>query len=135
DLRVGGVKVMGVSCDFVANNSNQPEDDSKCNVDTRTTGADRQHDEVHARFENTLNGYFLVKKVAFLVVERYILNAWQKYGDKRVMGDKNAFAFILFSCETGLEGDLKHGPWLIRNALFILRKQTLINIYISMTTL
>nr|GFB16628.1 zinc knuckle CX2CX4HX4C [Tanacetum cinerariifolium] len=54
---------MGVSCVFVANNSSHPEGGIKSNVDTRTTGADWQHD-----------------------------------------------------------GVLEHGPWLIRNAPFILRK-------------
>ncbi|GKD39805.1 reverse transcriptase domain-containing protein [Tanacetum coccineum] len=61
-------------------------------------------------------------KVAFLVVERYISNAWQKYGVKRVIGDKNGFAFIQFSSATGLEGVLEHGPWLIHNTPFILKK-------------
>nr|GEW40868.1 hypothetical protein [Tanacetum cinerariifolium] len=133
-LRDDGVKVVGVSLDFVADNSNQPRGSFKSNVDTRTIRVDRQHDgkhrpppftsfiyeesiqtkvnvrtlktelteladvlipimssvlEVHVRFENTLYGYFLGKKVACLVVERYILNAWQKYGVKRVMKDKN----------------------------------------------
>nr|GEV28614.1 hypothetical protein [Tanacetum cinerariifolium] len=52
--------------------------------------------KVHARFENTLYGYFLGKKVAYPVVERYILNAWQKYGVRRVTGDKKGFFFIQF---------------------------------------
>ncbi|GKA89206.1 zinc knuckle CX2CX4HX4C containing protein [Tanacetum coccineum] len=56
--------------------------------------------EVHARFENTLYGYFLGKKLVFLVVERYLLNSWKKYGV------------------------LENGPWLIRNIPFILRKWT-----------
>ncbi|GKA47981.1 zinc knuckle CX2CX4HX4C containing protein [Tanacetum coccineum] len=40
---------------------------------------------------------------------------------------KKGFLFIQFSCTTGLEGVLEHGPWLIRNAPFILRKWTLIS--------
>ncbi|GJV01313.1 zinc knuckle CX2CX4HX4C containing protein [Tanacetum coccineum] len=52
--------------------------------------------EVHARFGYTLYGYSLGKKVAFLVVERYILNSLKKYGVKRVMGAKNGFFFIQF---------------------------------------
>nr|GFC71380.1 hypothetical protein [Tanacetum cinerariifolium] len=42
--------------------------------------------EVHVRFENTLYGYFLGKKVAFPVVERYLLNSWKKYAMTRVWG-------------------------------------------------
>ncbi|GKB21684.1 zinc knuckle CX2CX4HX4C containing protein [Tanacetum coccineum] len=41
------------------------------------------------------------------------------------LGDKNGFAFIQFSSATGLEGVLEHGPWLIHNAPFILRKWNL----------
>ncbi|GJX68872.1 zinc knuckle CX2CX4HX4C containing protein, partial [Tanacetum coccineum] len=78
--------------------------------------------EVQSGFENTLYGYFLGKKVAFLVVEMYTLNAWQKYEVKRVIGDKNGFVFVQFSYDTGLEGVLEHGPCLIRNVPFILRK-------------
>ncbi|GJY31066.1 copia protein [Tanacetum coccineum] len=53
--------------------------------------------EVHARFKNTLYSY----------------------------GDKNGFFFIHISYATGLEEVLEQGPWLIQNALFILRKWTL----------
>nr|GEX25497.1 hypothetical protein [Tanacetum cinerariifolium] len=131
-LRAGGVNMVGVSSDFVVDNSNQLEGGIMSNVDTRTTGADQQHDcmhqqteladvlipmlsvlEIHGRFENTLYEYFLGKKVAFMVMERYILNVWQKYGVKTVMGD-NSFVFIQFSYATGLEGVLEHGSWLIR---------------------
>ncbi|GKA24393.1 hypothetical protein Tco_0710426 [Tanacetum coccineum] len=46
-LRAGGVKVAGVSSDFMADNSNQPKGGTKSNVDTGTTGVDRQHDGMH----------------------------------------------------------------------------------------
>ncbi|GJU83901.1 zinc knuckle CX2CX4HX4C containing protein [Tanacetum coccineum] len=78
--------------------------------------------EVKARFENTLYKYFIGKKVAFLVFEMYILNAWEKYGVKRVTEDKNGFFFIQFTRATSLERVLEHGLWLICNAPFILRK-------------
>nr|GEZ06792.1 phospholipase A(1) DAD1, chloroplastic-like [Tanacetum cinerariifolium] len=41
------------------------------NEDTGTHEVDRQHDEVRARFENTLYGYFLGRKVAFLIVKKF----------------------------------------------------------------
>nr|GEV87960.1 hypothetical protein [Tanacetum cinerariifolium] len=78
--------------------------------------------EAQARFENTLYGYFIRKKVVFPIVEMYIFNTWEKYGVKRVMEDKNDFFFIQFTCATSLERVLEHGPWLICNAPFILRK-------------
>ncbi|GJT08387.1 hypothetical protein Tco_0842849 [Tanacetum coccineum] len=101
-LRAGGVKVAGVSSDFMADNSNQPKGVSNSNVNFHTleTKQTELDDflipmssvlEVHARFENTLYGDFLGKKVAFPFMERNILNGWQKYGVKRVMGDKNGF--------------------------------------------
>ncbi|GKB07383.1 hypothetical protein Tco_0835667 [Tanacetum coccineum] len=65
--------------------------------------------EVEARFANTLYGYFLGKKVAFLIVKRYILNAWKKYGITRVMGAKNGFFFMYFSSSTRLEEVLENG--------------------------
>nr|GEV32949.1 reverse transcriptase domain-containing protein [Tanacetum cinerariifolium] len=60
--------------------------------------------EVHVRFENTLYGYFLRKKVAYRVVERYILNAWQKYGVKRVMRDKNGSSSFNFPMQLVYKG-------------------------------
>ncbi|GKB20665.1 reverse transcriptase domain-containing protein [Tanacetum coccineum] len=50
--------------------------------------------EVSARFQNTLYGYFIRKKVAFLPVEGYVLNAWKKFGVECIMGDKRSFVFI-----------------------------------------
>ncbi|GJU00546.1 putative ribonuclease H-like domain-containing protein [Tanacetum coccineum] len=60
--------------------------------------------KLHASFKNTLYGYFIGKKVAFLVVERCLLNSWKKYCITRVMGDKQGFIFIQFSSVAGLEG-------------------------------
>ncbi|GJW38080.1 probable indole-3-pyruvate monooxygenase YUCCA10 [Tanacetum coccineum] len=99
------------------------------NLGDKPSFANALHEEsskkkVHARFENTLYVYFLRNKVAFSVVERYLLNSWKKYGITRVMGDKHGFIFIQFSCMTGLEGVFEHGHRLIRNVSFILRKWT-----------
>nr|GEW74565.1 hypothetical protein [Tanacetum cinerariifolium] len=77
--------------------------------------------EVHARFKNTLYVYFLGNKVAFSIMEPYLLSSWKKYGITQVMGDKQSFIFIRFSFMDGLEGVLEHGRWLIRNVPFILR--------------
>nr|GEU44862.1 hypothetical protein [Tanacetum cinerariifolium] len=44
--------------------------------------------EVSARFENTLYGYFVGKKLAFPLVENYVKNTWMKYGLERVMNKK-----------------------------------------------
>ncbi|GKC12677.1 hypothetical protein Tco_1009459 [Tanacetum coccineum] len=42
-------------------------------------------DEVSNRFVNTLYGYFIGKRVAFLIAENYVKNTWAKYGLERVM--------------------------------------------------
>nr|GEW10125.1 RNA-directed DNA polymerase, eukaryota, reverse transcriptase zinc-binding domain protein [Tanacetum cinerariifolium] len=41
--------------------------------------------EVSARFDNTLYGYFVGKKLAFPLVENYVKNTWMKFGLERVM--------------------------------------------------
>ncbi|GKC86192.1 amino acid permease 6-like protein, partial [Tanacetum coccineum] len=106
-LRASGVKVAGVSYDFVADNSNQPEG-----------GSNILHEESSQR------KVFSLEKMSLLIVKRYILNAWKKYGVKRFTKNKNGFFFIRFSCATGLEGVWEHGSLLIRNAPFILRMFT-----------
>ncbi|GJX79332.1 hypothetical protein Tco_0327481 [Tanacetum coccineum] len=40
--------------------------------------------EVNDRMKNSLYGYFIVKRLAFLVVEWFVRNNWQKYGHKKV---------------------------------------------------
>ncbi|GKF97281.1 putative reverse transcriptase domain-containing protein, partial [Tanacetum coccineum] len=47
---------------------------------------------------------------------------WGLISNMMSYGDKNGFVFIQFASATGLEGVLEHGPWLIHNVLFILRK-------------
>ncbi|GJY38270.1 zinc knuckle CX2CX4HX4C containing protein [Tanacetum coccineum] len=58
------------------------------------------------------------KKVAYRLLEKYVLNAWKKFGVKRSMEDKRGFVFIKFS----FEGVLGDGPCLIHSVPFILRK-------------
>nr|GEV39691.1 RNA-directed DNA polymerase, eukaryota, reverse transcriptase zinc-binding domain protein [Tanacetum cinerariifolium] len=40
--------------------------------------------EVSSRFANTLYGYFIDKRLAFLLIENYVKNTWTKYGLKRI---------------------------------------------------
>ncbi|GJW11233.1 zinc knuckle CX2CX4HX4C containing protein [Tanacetum coccineum] len=67
-------------------------------------------EKVSTRFEHTLYGYFIGKRMAFLVVEYYARNNWVKHGLKRIM------------IWTGLEAVLEGGLWLIRKSLIILKK-------------
>ncbi|GKE21378.1 helicase-like protein, partial [Tanacetum coccineum] len=76
-------------------------------------------EEVSSRFQNTLYGFFIRKRLAFPLVENYVKNTWAKYGFTRVMLDDD---FFLFQLETkdGMEKVIEGGPWLIRLVLLFL---------------
>nr|GEW22733.1 hypothetical protein [Tanacetum cinerariifolium] len=74
------------------------------------------------RFEHTLYGYFIGKRLAFPVVEYYARNNWGKHGLKRIMMNKKGFFFFKFDSQAGLEAVLKGGPWMIRKSLIIFKK-------------
>ncbi|GJW57423.1 SPX and EXS domain-containing protein [Tanacetum coccineum] len=76
-------------------------------------------EEVSKRFENTLYGYFIGKRLAFPVVENYVKNAWEKFGLECTMLS-NGFFFFQFSSRDGMERVLENGPWLIRLVPIIL---------------
>ncbi|GJX23787.1 hypothetical protein Tco_0228232 [Tanacetum coccineum] len=42
-------------------------------------------EEISNRFENTLCGYFIGKRLAFPLVENYVKNSWAKFGLERLM--------------------------------------------------
>nr|XP_043629985.1 uncharacterized protein LOC122601286 [Erigeron canadensis] len=69
---------------------------------------------VHNKFDNTLVGYFLGKRLAYPVVESYVKNAWAQYGIKRVMMNSKGFFFFKFETKDGMDKVLQQGPWLIR---------------------
>ncbi|GJT06737.1 hypothetical protein Tco_0841199 [Tanacetum coccineum] len=79
-------------------------------------------ENVSLRFEHTLYGYFIGKRMAFPVVEYYARSNWAKHGLKRIMMNTNGFFFFKFDSRAGLEAVLEGGPWVIRNSLIILKK-------------
>ncbi|GJV65931.1 putative reverse transcriptase domain-containing protein [Tanacetum coccineum] len=79
-------------------------------------------EKVSTRFEHTLYGYFIGKKMAFPVVEYYARNNWAKHGVKRIMMNNKGFFFFKFDSQAGLEVVLEGGPWLIRKSPIILKK-------------
>ncbi|GJR94612.1 zinc knuckle CX2CX4HX4C containing protein [Tanacetum coccineum] len=79
-------------------------------------------ENVSTRFEHTLYGYFIGKRMAFLVVEYYASYNWAKHGLKRVMMNSKGFFFFKFDSRAGLESVLEGGPWLIHKSLIILKK-------------
>ncbi|GJZ73362.1 zinc knuckle CX2CX4HX4C containing protein [Tanacetum coccineum] len=78
--------------------------------------------KVSTRFEHTLYGYFIGKRMAFPVVEYYARNNWAKHGLKRIMMNSKGFFFFKFDSRAGLEAVLEGGPWLIRKSPIILKK-------------
>ncbi|GJW53426.1 zinc knuckle CX2CX4HX4C containing protein [Tanacetum coccineum] len=79
-------------------------------------------EKVSTRFEHTLYGYFIGKRMAFLVVEYYARNNWAKHGLKRIMMNNKGFFFFKFDSWASLEIVLEGGPWLIRKSSIILKK-------------
>ncbi|GJR76088.1 zinc knuckle CX2CX4HX4C containing protein [Tanacetum coccineum] len=79
-------------------------------------------EKVSTRFEHTLYGYFLGKRMKFPVVEYYARNNWAKHGLKRIMMNSKGFFFFKFDSRAGLEAVLEGGPWLIRKSPIILKK-------------
>ncbi|GJR19374.1 zinc knuckle CX2CX4HX4C containing protein [Tanacetum coccineum] len=79
-------------------------------------------EKVSTRFEHTLYGYFIGKRMAFPVVEYYARNNWAKHGLKRIMMNTKGFFFFKFDSRAGLEAVLEGGSWLIRKSPIILKK-------------
>nr|GEW42420.1 Ty3/gypsy retrotransposon protein [Tanacetum cinerariifolium] len=74
------------------------------------------------RFDNTLHGYFIGKRIAFPTVEYYARYKWEKYGLARIMMNSKGFFFFKFNTSKGLEDALENGTWMIRNIPIILKK-------------
>ena len=53
--------------------------------------------QLSSRFDNNLFRYFIGKRVAFLVVENYVRNAWKKYGIVHSMMNSKGLVFLKFS--------------------------------------
>ncbi|GJV98058.1 retrovirus-related pol polyprotein from transposon TNT 1-94 [Tanacetum coccineum] len=77
---------------------------------------------VKHKFENSLVGFFVGKKVAFPLVKNYVTNTWAKFGFEKVMSDDDGLFYFKFASSNGLEQVLEQGPWLIRNIPLILTK-------------
>ncbi|GKE97879.1 hypothetical protein Tco_0021230 [Tanacetum coccineum] len=63
-------------------------------------------EKVSTRFEHTLYGYFIGKRMAFLVVEYYARNNWAKHGLKRIMMNSNCVYVVNFGIPSLSEDDL-----------------------------
>nr|GEX96939.1 hypothetical protein [Tanacetum cinerariifolium] len=59
-------------------------------------------DKVREHFSNTLYGYFIGKRIPFLIVEKYVMNTWAKYGIERAIV-RNGFYLFKFKTKEGME--------------------------------
>ncbi|GJR33138.1 zinc knuckle CX2CX4HX4C containing protein [Tanacetum coccineum] len=75
--------------------------------------------EICAKFDNTLYGYFIDSWLAFPIVRNYVRNAWAKYGFESVIV-RDGFFLFKFSSQEGLNKVLHGGPWFIKSRPIIL---------------
>nr|XP_043619789.1 uncharacterized protein LOC122591593 [Erigeron canadensis] len=80
--------------------------------------------QVFNRYQYTLSGYFIGKRVAFPVVENFARNNWVKHGFIKIMMNVNGFFFCKFNSNEGMQKVLNEGPWLIRSVPIFLNKWT-----------
>ncbi|GKE42174.1 hypothetical protein Tco_1469458 [Tanacetum coccineum] len=66
---------------------------------------------VHERICNTMYGFFLGKRVAYLVVESYVKNTLSKYGLVKSMMTTEGMFFFKFSSKDGMNALIENGPW------------------------
>nr|GEW43702.1 hypothetical protein [Tanacetum cinerariifolium] len=57
----------------------------------------------HARFANSLVGFFVGKRVAFPLVQNYVNNTWSKFGFQSMIKDYDDVYYFKFTSLTGLE--------------------------------
>ncbi|GJZ68920.1 hypothetical protein Tco_0632470 [Tanacetum coccineum] len=54
------------------------------------------------KFDNTLVGFFVGKRVAFQLVKNYVTNTWENFGFQNVIRDDDGFHFFKFDSCTGV---------------------------------
>ncbi|GJY63704.1 zinc finger, CCHC-type containing protein [Tanacetum coccineum] len=119
--------------------TSRPDGNPRSNEDLVTHGDDRQHDDMprSPTFASFLHEESSQKKVNFRTLETeqpdladVLIHMWsvlELTSRFEITQYGKVSSSFQFSCATGLEGILDHGPWLIPNAPFILRKLTLIS--------
>ncbi|GKA31618.1 RNA-directed DNA polymerase, eukaryota, reverse transcriptase zinc-binding domain protein [Tanacetum coccineum] len=79
---------------------------------------------VSERFANSVYGFFLEKRVSYLVVKNYVKNTRSKYGlVKSTMKSSNWLLFLKFSFKDEMDAMLENGHWFIRNTPLILKNE------------
>nr|GEX80229.1 hypothetical protein [Tanacetum cinerariifolium] len=68
-------------------------------------------EEIRNRFQNTLYGYFIGKRLAFPLVENYVKNAWAKFGLERSMLVNGFFFFQFATKEDAYKSTMCQKSW------------------------
>lgn len=120
-LDFGNVKILQKPKDFasiVSGNSSKPTSD----LDFFPL-ADKKDNRVHLLRElaqSTIYGYFLGPRIHFTVVQRFIKNAWGKYGLNDVIMNGRGFFFFKFNDLGGSTQVMENGPWMVNGVpLFV----------------
>ncbi|GJU66522.1 zinc knuckle CX2CX4HX4C containing protein [Tanacetum coccineum] len=71
-------------------------------------------EEISAKFDNTMYGYFIGSWLVFPIVKNYVHNAWAKYGFESVIV-RDGFFMFKFSSHEGMTKVLDGGSWFIRS--------------------
>ncbi|GJR03218.1 retrovirus-related pol polyprotein from transposon TNT 1-94 [Tanacetum coccineum] len=67
---------------------------------------------ISERFANAAYGFFLGKRVAYLIVANYVRNTWGKYGlIKSMLNSSTGIFSFQFSSMEGLVMMLENDPW------------------------
>nr|GEV84608.1 hypothetical protein [Tanacetum cinerariifolium] len=64
---------------------------------------------VKHKFENSLVGFLVGKKVAFPLVKNYVMNTWAKFGFEKVMSNDDVIFYFKVSSLNGLDQVLEQG--------------------------
>ncbi|GJY39712.1 nucleotide-binding alpha-beta plait domain-containing protein [Tanacetum coccineum] len=74
------------------------------------------------KYANSLVGYFIGKRLAFLIVQNYVNNTWGKFRIQKLMRNDDGVFLFKFAAKKGMEQVLERGPWMIQNTSLIINK-------------
>ncbi|XP_058216871.1 uncharacterized protein LOC131327750 [Rhododendron vialii] len=74
------------------------------------------------KWQSSLVGYFLDRKVNYMTVKSIVCKIWEKFGVTDVLSNEDDFYFFLFNNDDAYKRILDSGPWHIGGHLMILKK-------------
>lgn len=74
------------------------------------------------KWQSSLVGYFLDRKVNYMTVKSIVCKIWEKFGITDVLSNEDGFYFFLFNNDDAYKRILDSGPWHIGGRLMILKK-------------